>query len=138
MMQESNKSLYQPSLETLRTLIRTSTSSMTSVPKPLKFLRPHYRDMQALYEKWTASDDKALFADILSVLAMTYSDTDPRGTLKYRLLSSSMSSAVSDPGLWGHEYIRRSAVELETEYLARKEKKESDVKEERAGTIDDL
>ena len=49
-----------------------------------------------------------------------------------------MSSAVSDPGLWGHEYIRRSTAELETEYLARKEEKEADENEERAGTIDDL
>src|SRR3989338_3058708 len=29
-------------LETMRIEIRTSTSSMTSVPKPLKFLRAHY------------------------------------------------------------------------------------------------
>jgi hypothetical protein len=31
---------------------------MTSVPKPLKFLRPHYPDLQALHETWPASDDK--------------------------------------------------------------------------------
>ena len=29
-------------LESIRTHIRTSTSSMTSVPLPLKFLAPHY------------------------------------------------------------------------------------------------
>lgn len=94
--------------------------------------------MQALYEKWIVSDDKALFADILSVLAMTYSDTDPRGTLKYRLLSSSMSRTASEPGLWGHEYIRHLAAELGTEYLARKEQEEKEETEERTGTIDDL
>jgi 26S proteasome regulatory subunit N1 len=32
-LRESKKDLYKPALETLRTLIRTSTSSMTSVPK---------------------------------------------------------------------------------------------------------
>src|ERR1700742_2062639 len=31
-------------------LIRTSTSPMTSVPKPLKFLRPIYPTLQELYE----------------------------------------------------------------------------------------
>ena len=31
---------------------------MTSVPKPLKFLRPHYPDLQALYETWLPSEDK--------------------------------------------------------------------------------
>lgn len=56
--QESNVELYRATLETLRILIRTSTSSMTSVPKPLKFLRPHYIDLQALYEAWSPSEDK--------------------------------------------------------------------------------
>ena len=58
--QESNAELYRSALETLRILIRTSTSSMTSVPKPLKFLRPHYIDLQALYETWSPSEDKVL------------------------------------------------------------------------------
>ncbi len=56
--QEPDTTLYKPALETLRTLIRTSTSSMTSVPKPLKFLRPHYPGLQQLYETWPDSEDK--------------------------------------------------------------------------------
>ncbi|KAG5220191.1 proteasome regulatory particle base [Salix suchowensis] len=92
-LKEPNTELYKPALETLRTLIRTSTSSMTSVPKPLKFLRPHYPDLQVLYETWPSSEEKSLFADILSVLAMTYSDTQPRGTLRYRLLAASLRPA---------------------------------------------
>lgn len=56
--QEPNTELYKPALETLRTLIRTSTSSMTSVPKPLKFLHPHYPALQELYETWPPSEDK--------------------------------------------------------------------------------
>ncbi|KZS97248.1 26S proteasome regulatory complex, non-ATPase subcomplex, Rpn1 subunit [Sistotremastrum niveocremeum HHB9708] len=119
-LKESDKSLHRPALETLRTLIRTSTSSMTSVPKPLKFLRPLYPDLQKLYETWEPSDDQSLFADILSVLAMTYSDTEPRGTLKYRLLSTTRT----DPGLWGHEYIRHLASELGSEFTVRQEKDE--------------
>ncbi len=31
---------------------------MTSVPKPLKFLRPLYPDLQELYTKWPSSEDK--------------------------------------------------------------------------------
>jgi len=112
---------------------------MTSVPKPLKFLRPHFPDLQELHKSWPDSDDKvrvththvltnpditylqALFADILSVLAMTYSDTQPRGTLTYRLLSHSSSVTPTDPGLWGHEYIRHLASELGSEYPIRVE-----------------
>ncbi|KAG5635729.1 hypothetical protein H0H81_010267 [Sphagnurus paluster] len=123
-LKEPNTELYRPALETLRTLIRTSTSSMTSVPKPLKFLRPHYPDLQALYETWPISEEKSLFADILSVLAMTYSDTQPRGTLRYRLLSASLrpaDSPLADPGTWGHEYVRHLAAELGDEYTIREQ-----------------
>lgn len=41
-VKESNLGVQNTALEALRKEIRTSTSSMTSVPKPLKFLRPHY------------------------------------------------------------------------------------------------
>ncbi|KAH9942824.1 armadillo-type protein [Amylocystis lapponica] len=150
-LQESNTDLYRPALETLRTLIRTSTSSMTSVPKPLKFLHPHYPELQTLYETWPPSEDTSLFADILSVLAMTYSDTQPRGTLRYRLLSASLrptASPLSEPGSWGHEYVRHIASELGEEYNARElgeeetakpDETEADKpKPEPVGTIDDL
>ncbi|KAG1859556.1 26S proteasome regulatory complex non-ATPase subcomplex Rpn1 subunit [Suillus subalutaceus] len=127
-LKELNTDLYRPALETLRTLIRTSTSSMTSVPKPLKFLRPHYPGLQELFETWPTSENKSLFADILSVLAMTYSDTEPRGTLRYRLLSASLllpTSKISEPGSWGHEYVRHLAAELGEEYTIRQEGEEA-------------
>src|ERR1700733_2836634 len=53
---------------------------------------------------------------------MTYSDTQPRGTLRYRLLSASLlppSSPLSEPGSWGHEYVRHIAAELGEEYSLR-------------------
>ncbi|KAG6868638.1 hypothetical protein C0993_012682 [Termitomyces sp. T159_Od127] len=142
-LKESNAELYRPALETLRTLIRTSTSSMTSVPKPLKFLRPHYLDLQALYDIWPISEDKSLFGDILSVLAMTYSDTQPRGTLKYRLLSASLrpaDSPLADPGTWGHEYVRHLAAELGDEYTLREQEGQEDKTDtpKLPGTIEDL
>lgn len=127
-LKEPNTDLYRPALETLRTLIRTSTSSMTSVPKPLKFLHPHYPELQSLFETWSTSEDKSLFADILSALAMTYSDTQPRGTLRYRLISASLipsSSTIPEPGSWGHEYVRHLAAELGEEYTIRQEGEES-------------
>jgi hypothetical protein len=34
---------------------------MTSVPKPLKFMRPFYNDMIAIYEKIQDAHDKVLF-----------------------------------------------------------------------------
>lgn len=52
---------------------------------------------------------------------MTYSDTRPRETLRYRLLSNQMSSSPSPPGLWGHEYIRHLSAELGAEFAIRQE-----------------
>jgi 26S proteasome regulatory subunit N1 len=87
---------------------------MTAVPKPLKFLRPHYEPMTKLYEEWPAGDDKNSLADVLSVIGMTYSDEDRQDTLKYRLLSP-----TTDIGSWGHEYTRHLALELGEVYTKR-------------------
>ncbi|PWN27804.1 putative RPN1-26S proteasome regulatory subunit [Jaminaea rosea] len=121
---EGDKKLYKPALESLRTLIRTSTSSMTSVPKPLKFLRPHYNDLKKTLESWPSQSvpaaDQSLFAEILSVLAMTYADNGNRETLKYRLQASHVGGKqAEDPGLWGNEYVRHLAAEIGEEYNAR-------------------
>lgn len=104
---ESNASLYKPALEAMKTFIKTSTSSMTAVPKPLKFLRPHYETMTKLYDEWPAGDDRNSLADVLSVIGMTYSDEERQDTLKYRLLAP-----TQDVGSWGHEYVRHLALEI--------------------------
>ncbi|KAI1503861.1 armadillo-type protein [Biscogniauxia marginata] len=106
-LSESDASLYKPALEAMKTSIKTSTSSMTAVPKPLKFLRPHYEAMTKLYDDWPEGDDKASIADVLSVIGMTFSDEDRQDTLKYRLLSP-----TEDIGSWGHEYVRHLALEI--------------------------
>ncbi|OZJ06256.1 hypothetical protein BZG36_00827 [Bifiguratus adelaidae] len=110
-LQENDRSLHRPALESLRTSIRTSTSSMTSVPKPLKFLREHYPTLEKTYESWPESDDKHFLADILSVLGMTYSDDGKRRSLQYRLVGQS-----EDPGSWGHEYVRHLSSEVGQEF----------------------
>ncbi|KAK9760291.1 proteasome regulatory particle base subunit, partial [Basidiobolus ranarum] len=118
-LKDSDVSLYRPSLETLRTLIRTATTSMTSVPKPLKFLRPHYQEVIGIYDSWADSEEKRLLADILSLLAMTYSDDGLRMSLKYRILGSSDQLES-----WGHEYIRHLSGEIGQEYAKRIENDE--------------
>lgn len=91
----------------MKNFIKTSTSSMTAVPKPLKFLRPHYETLTKLYDEWPAGDDKNSLADVLSVIGMTYSDEERQDTLKYRLLAP-----TQDIGSWGHEYVRHLALEI--------------------------
>ena len=80
---------------------------MTAVPKPLKFLRPHYETLTKLYEDWPVGEDKVSLADVLSVIGMTYSDEDRQDTLKYRLLAP-----TTDIDSWGHEYVRHLALEI--------------------------
>ncbi|KAJ3151446.1 proteasome regulatory particle base subunit, partial [Irineochytrium annulatum] len=119
-LQESNASLHKAALEALRTQIRTATSSMTSVPKPLKFLRPQYATLKDVYAKWKDGENKRFLADILSILGMTYSDDGLRESLSFRFLGS------AEPiGTWGHEYVRHLASEIAAEYTARNEKEES-------------
>jgi 26S proteasome regulatory subunit N1 len=72
-------------LDIIVTELRTATASMTSVPKPLKFLRPHFVELKRLYET-IAKDEtnqdveflelRARLADVLAVLAMTLGKPD--------------------------------------------------------------
>nr|GMD29994.1 26S proteasome non-ATPase regulatory subunit 2 homolog A-like [Ipomoea batatas] len=85
---------------------------MTSVPKPVKFLRPHYGTLKSHYEKMSDSGAKKLMADILSVIALPNSAGGERESLKYRLLGS-----YGDIGSWGHEYVTNLGVEAAQECL---------------------
>ena len=87
---------------------------MTAVPKPLKFLRPHYQELIKTYEQWPNGKEKDSLADVLSVLGMTQGDEEKLDTLKYRLLAPS-----EDLGSWGHEYVRHLALEIGQDYQRR-------------------
>ncbi|KAI4161306.1 MAG: hypothetical protein LQ342_004973 [Letrouitia transgressa] len=122
-LKEPNTELHIPALEAIKDFIKTSTSSMTAVPKPLKFLMPHYEGLTNTYESWPAAKEKDSLADVLSVLGMTQGDEEKLETLKYRLL------APSDKlGSWGHEYVRHLALEIGQEY-DRKISKDEDTQE---------
>lgn len=73
---------------------------MTSVPKPLKFLRDHFTKLEEVYNKKDSTESKLVLADVLSVLAMAVEDAENK-CLKYRLEGS--KEKVSS---FGHPYIR--------------------------------
>ncbi|KAH3673075.1 hypothetical protein WICMUC_003908 [Wickerhamomyces mucosus] len=104
---ESDYSLYSTTLDKLKEFIVSSTSSMTAVPKPLKFLHPHYENLVQAFEKVTDPKLKSQFADVLSVLSMTHSDNGENDALRFRLISTN-----DDFVSWGHEYIRHLALEI--------------------------
>lgn len=106
-LKRDDASLYESALNQLKEFIKNSTSSMTAVPKPLKFLRPSYSDLCAVYDKWSDKNLKSLIADVLSVLAMTYSEENKYDSLRFRLLSDATNIES-----WGHEYVRHLALEI--------------------------
>jgi len=86
--QDSEEAVTVPlrlkALDVIVTELRSATSSMTSVPKPLKFLRPHFPELKKLHvelvEDSAVDGDseymllRARLGDVLSVLAMTLGD----------------------------------------------------------------
>ncbi|CAF2142715.1 unnamed protein product [Brassica napus] len=98
-VQDPNLELQKAALESMRQEIRASTSSMTSVPKPLKFLRPHYGTLKEFHKNMVESDLKE--------------------SLGYRLTGSE-----GDIGSWGHEYVRNLAGEIAEEYTVRQVRKQ--------------
>jgi len=124
--------------------LRSATSSMTSVPKPLKFLRPFFDSLKDLHSSFKSGsddddnsmiDDDVLFfrarlADVLAVLAMTMGKQDERESLNFKLLGmkdykslekhghegGKKMTKIDNVGIWGHEFARSIAGEIGQEY----------------------
>jgi 26S proteasome regulatory subunit N1 len=84
---------------------------MTSIPKPLKFLKPHYSTIKSLYSDLPSSIFKTRLANFISVLATTMGSAEGRETYNF-LLEGDVSAAVN----WGHEYVRNLCGELQEEF----------------------
>merc|ERR1719247_2039354 len=56
-------------LDTITEKLKTATSTMTSVPRSLKFLRPHYDKLKEIYGALAHKALKPALADVLSFLA---------------------------------------------------------------------
>jgi 26S proteasome regulatory subunit N1 len=119
--------------------LRTSTASMTSVPKPIKYLRSHFAVLKTLYSELEASADKldndslelrARLADVLAILAMTMGKPEDRESLRFKLKAAKDHGSLAARGVeskyeqenlgsWGHEFVRSLAGEIGQEYAAR-------------------
>jgi 26S proteasome regulatory subunit N1 len=114
------------SLKELKTIVRSATTALTSVPKPFKFLKTHYASLTAQYDKLPDSDQKvhssitqAEFADFLSVISMIFGEKGARTSLYYLLKGTN-----KDFTEWGHEYVSNLASDLGSEYEIRMENNE--------------
>lgn len=124
------KDLHSASIEALRNQIKSSSVSLTSIPKALKFLRARFPDLVSIYAKdQMNSSNKAKFADILSIIGMCSSNLLPidsknnytenlreRPALYFRLCSDSVGGQ-NDIADWGHEYVRHISMEMMEEFL---------------------
>ena len=108
-LQGKDASTVQAAIDDIGKEIRAATTSMTAVPKPLKFLRPHYSTIKGAHSSAPAKCQKPL-ADVISVLATVSQNDGDRDALAFCLQGSG-----NDPSLWGHEYISHLAGEIATE-----------------------
>ncbi|XP_057666687.1 26S proteasome non-ATPase regulatory subunit 2-like [Diorhabda carinulata] len=103
--------LIQPAIDMMKYIIRTSTTSMTSVPKPLKYLAPHYDSLKDAHKKIQNEQMAKNIADIISLLAMGTAGGEEakanRDCLKYCI-----QGTMENIGDWGHEYIRQLEKEI--------------------------
>lgn len=114
-LKEDDTSLHKQALDHLVSEIKSATSSMTSVPKPLKFLRLHYDTLKSVYESWPLMHNmKRTMADVMSVLAMTMAAPGSRECLKFKLQGTQVNISS-----WGHEYVRSLAGEISEEFNQR-------------------
>lgn len=94
---------------------------MTSVPKPLKYLQPHYETIKTFYATKCRGELQMEISDLLSVLSITAaSESDSNQILKYVL-----SGTKRNLEEWGNEYIRSLSGEVANEYNERLKKEES-------------
>jgi 26S proteasome regulatory subunit N1 len=100
----------------LKKEITTSTGSMTSIPKPLKFCRLHFERVKEEYikEKTNNPDSEAqkLLGDFLCILVLV---TDTKDTSLQYILENNLTNFVE----WGQELVRSLSGEISTEYNSR-------------------
>jgi 26S proteasome regulatory subunit N1 len=96
---EGDPGVQALALQSVANEIRSATTSMTSVPKPLKFLRSHYQTLVDVHERTPDSDVRRQLADVLSVLAITTSKEGDRACLRYRLQGQKVCCCRAHPSL---------------------------------------
>lgn len=129
--------LRMNALDLIISELRNATTSMTSIPKPLKYLRPFFNSLKAVHTSLKIDKNhpdfsqtlllKARLADLLSVLSMTMGDCENLESLRYKLsgmrdyelliqLGTCKQIEKMNIKCWGHEYVRTLAGEIGQEY----------------------
>ena len=114
----SSSDIRMSALTRISTEVQSATGSMTSVPKPLKFLKPKHPTLVAYFKTLQPSDAvHRPLASLLSALSMTMDTT--ANLLSYRLIARSASLTKEPVDLWGHEYVRSLTGAVGSEWSTR-------------------
>ena len=108
--------------------ITTSTSSMTSILRPLKFIRTHFTEIKDFYDKFIPSSEKdkeykLMLSDLISVVLSVVNEKDEEGK-ELTMLSYVLSGTRKDITSWGLEYVRSLCSDIGQEYNNRLDKGE--------------
>lgn len=99
---DKDATLRQQALDMIKTEVSGATSSMSSIPKPLKFMAPMYDKLKERYEDHKMVDSfKKQLSDLCSVIAMVSAKEDSLEMLEFCL-----SGSLTNIQQWGYEYLR--------------------------------
>lgn len=108
---DKDEKLVGPALDMLKYIIRTSTTSMTSVPKPLKYMAIYYLTLKNLHKNMPDGPNKKHLADVISILALGTAGGDV-ARREHDCLNYCLAGTMNNIGDWGHEYIRQLENEI--------------------------
>lgn len=122
---EGDKDIKLNSFNMIKSELTSSSSTMSSIPKPLKFLRLHYESIKKLYNSLEDFDTfKLILSDFLAILSIVAANKPETDTI----LSFVLKGTRKDLHTWGqefmryHNYLKRTlAGEIGTEYIKRLE-----------------
>ena len=98
---EGDKDIKLNSFNMIKNELTSSTTSMTSIPKPLKFLRLHYESIKKLYTGLDEFDPfKLLLADFLAIIVIVTANTTDT------CLDYILKGTKKDLHSWGQEFMR--------------------------------
>jgi 26S proteasome regulatory subunit N1 len=112
---DTDKDIGQNAYNMIKTELTTATTSMTSIPKPLKFLKPHYQVIKDLWNSTTNSEFKNLLADLLAVISMIAGEGN-ENSLHWVLLGNKVNLTS-----WGPEFVRNLSGDIGNEFIDRLE-----------------
>ena len=111
---ENNLEIRETSYQMLKTEITTATTSMTSIPRPLKFVKPHYESLKNYFAALNSNDSfRRDIADLLAVISQVVADTEDK-SLNFLLQGN--KEKIRD---WGLEFVRNLSGEIGKEFEQR-------------------